>query len=227
MTNDELVAGDNGFVERAKKRQEKIMIAVRNLSEDARELAKAEYGKLNTDEEKEAWAKENLGKKYKPGMSQEQIYQAYSSLKVNAYLNDLSQSVQEAAQKQIDFDKDERYDAISRAPKNDVKDIIDKADHLTDQVIDKGVGHSKFFGKKQKGTPDKRTLEEEAMSYMTAFPLEQMLANTQSTSSRALDDRSSLAMRKQRVEEIKAQRNEGWTKKTNAQFAPMRYGGRM
>ncbi len=194
ITNDELIAGDNGFVERAGKRQEKIMIAVRTLSEDARELAKAEYENLSTNEEKQAWAKENLGEKYKPGMSQEQIYQAYSSLKVNAYLNDLVQSVQEAAQKQIDFDKDERYGAISRAPKNDVKNIIDKADHLTEQVIDKGVGHSKFFGKKQKGTPDKRTLEEEAISYMELLPMEHMLQNCK-------NEENSFTQRKERIKE--------------------------
>ena len=202
LSDDELIAGDKGFIERSQKRMEKIMIAVRTLSEDARGLAKAEYGKLTTKEEKEAWIKKNISdeydalinnpetsderrqslrkdlvkfeKKYKAGMLDEEIYQTYSSLKVNTYLDEMVQKVQKATQKQAEFVDNERFNAISRAPNDDVKDIIDEADKETEKIIDKGVGYTKFFGKKQAETPAKRTLEEEAISYTIAMPLEVM-----------------------------------------------------
>ena len=226
LSDDELIAGDKGFIERSQKRMEKIMIALQTLSEDARGLAKAEYGKLTTKGEKEAWVKKNISdeyealinnpetsderrqslrkdlvkfeKKYKAGMLDEEIYQTYSSLKVNTYLDEMVQKVQKATQKQAEFVDNERFDAISRAPNDNVKDIIGEADKETEKIIDKGVGYTKFFGKKQAETPAKRTLEEEAISYMTAMPLEVMAEGLKNP--RGPD---SVEERKRRVKEAK------------------------
>ena len=226
LSDDELIAGDKGFVERSQKRMEKIMIAIRTLSEDARGLAKAEYGKLTTKEEKEAWIKKNISDEYdalinnpetseirreslikdrkkfdknKESMSPDEISQTYSSLKVNTYLDEMVQKVQKATQKQAEFVDNERFDAISRAPNDDVKDIIGEADKETEKIIDKGVGYTKFFGKKQAETPAKRTLEEEAISYTTAMPLEVMAEDLNNPKGR-----DSVQERKRRAKEAKA-----------------------
>ena len=247
-SDDVLLLGDKGFVERAKKRQEKIIAALNTLSEDARGLFKEEYMSLKTPEEKTAWIKKNITGEYEKQiqdkntsperrqelsegclkfeqgykdsdghicMTDKDLCGVYASLKVSYYIDKMERSCSAAFDKQKEFHEKKKYDVVGHAPTKDVKSIIENADDLTDQVIDKGVGHSAFFGKKQKETSSKRTLEEEAKSYLSAIPLERMLEDTDKALSTAAG-RASIMERKKRVEEVK---------KKNPLSASQLYGG--
>ena len=231
LSNDELILGDKGFLERAINRQQKILAAALVLSEDARALASAEYGALKTDEERKAWVQTNIVDeydalmkspnisakrreklpevkrefidKYKRGMKPEEIYQAYAGLKVNTYLDGVNQACGEALAKQQQFDKDEKYDAVSNAPQKDVKNIIDKADKVTEQIIEQGVGYEKFFNRKKEDMPKRRTLEEEVKFWKQAMPLEKMLENVDGASYDLKARREAVNARKQRLEKTK------------------------